>query len=284
MFEPLYKGAIVFSTCYPSTHRVNIINPNRETCTNRTSDAPLKPKRNYKRGYPVAFLIGLEENRAALWKVYSNIVKHEKTIQLDGTRNDPKALYNFHESIINTLRPTLKEGVRSIILASPAKSNYARSFINHIQSHHAWLTQGPNKAALSEITGSADTLPNVTALTKNPAFHQIISETTTEETETLMGILEKRLNAPNQDLLVLYALKEIEDSIFSPWKPSKPKPEYLMLTDVYLASSREKNRLHRLMQIAANRNVKTRIVNAESPAGIRLAQLGGIALLLTTRA
>jgi stalled ribosome rescue protein Dom34 len=171
--------------------------------------------------------------------------------------------------------------VKSVILASPAKSNYAKNFINHVQSHHAWLTQGSNKAAFKEITGSADTLPKVTALTKNPTFHQIISETTLEETETLIDLLEKRLNAPNQDTLVLYSLKEIEDLIFSPWKPSKPKPEHLILTDTYLANTRQKNRLHRLIQIAANKSVKTRIVNAESPAGKRLAQLGGIILLTT---
>jgi hypothetical protein len=33
------------------------------------------------------------------------------------------------------------------------------------------------------------------------------------------------------------------------------------------------------MQVAANRSVKTRIVDNESSAGIRLAQLGGIVLL-----
>jgi stalled ribosome rescue protein Dom34 len=233
----------------------------------------------YKRGYPVAILLGLEEKQADLWRVFSNVAKHEKTLQLDGGRNEPKALYNFHEAIVNALRPTLKEGVRSIVIASPAKSNYAKGFINHVQSHHAWLTQGFNKVAFSELTGSADTMPNVTVLTRNHMFHQIISETTSEETETLVDLLEKRLNAPNQDALVLYSLKEIGDLIFSPWKPSKPKPEHLMLTDKYLSNSRQKNRLHRLMQIAQNRNVKTRIVNAESPAGIRLAQLGGIILL-----
>jgi stalled ribosome rescue protein Dom34 len=226
-------------------------------------------------------LIGIEENFAALWNVFSSAVKHGRTIQLDGARSDPKALYNFHEAIINALRPTLKEGVRSVIFASPAKSNYAKNFIDHVQSHHAWLTQGPNKAAFSEITGSADTLSKVTALTRNPAFHQIISETTLEETENLIGILEKRLNTANQDTLVLYSLKEIEDAVFGQWKPSKPKPEHLILTDTYLANSREKNRLHRLMQIATNKSVKTRIVNNKSPAGIRLAQLGGIILLTT---
>jgi stalled ribosome rescue protein Dom34 len=49
-----------------------------------------------------------------------------------------------------------------------------------------------------------------------------------------------------------------------------------MLTDKYLLNSREKNRIHRLMQIATNRKVKTKIVDAESPAGLRLTQLGGI--------
>lgn len=239
----------------------------------------MKPKRGHKRGYPVAILLGLEENRADLWKVFSNVVKHEKTLQLDGARNDLKALYNFHESIINALRPTLKEGVRSIILASSAKNNYAKNFIDHVQSHHAWLAQGPNKASFSEIKGSAGTLSKVTTLTRNPAFRQMICETTSEETETLIDLLEKRLNASNQDALVLYSFEEIEDIIFGSWKPGKPKPEYLILTDKYLSDSREKNRLHRLMQIAANRNVKTRIVNNKSPAGLRLAQLGGIICL-----
>lgn len=239
----------------------------------------MKPKRRYKRGYPVAVLIGIEENLAALWKVYSNIAKHEKTIQLNAARNDPKAVYNFHESIVNAVRPTLKEGVRSIILASPAKSNYAKNFIDHVQSHHAWLTLGSNKAAFKEIAGSADSLPKVTALARNPMFHQIISDAAAEETENLIGLLEKRLNAPNQDTLVLYSLREIEALIFSAWKTGKPKPEYLMLTDIYLADSREKNRLHKLMQIAANKSVKTRIIDAETPAGKRIAQMGGIILL-----
>jgi len=62
-------------------------------------------------------------------------------------------------------------------------------------------------------------------------------------------------------------------------KPGEPEPDYLLLTDMYLAKTRQKNRLHRLMQIAANRNVKTRIVNGESPAGKRITQLGGLICL-----
>jgi stalled ribosome rescue protein Dom34 len=236
----------------------------------------LKQRKGYRRGYPVAMLVGLEDDRAVLWKVFSNVVKPEKTVWLDGTWNDLKAVYNFCESIVNALRPTLKEGVRSIILASPTRTDYVRRFTNHINGHHSWLVQGSNKATFSEATGPAGTLSEVAALTKTPVFRRLISETTSEETENLVEMLEKRLNAANQDTVILYSLKEIEDLILTPQKPGKPKPEYVMLTDKYLSNSREKNRIHRLLQIAANRNVKTRIVDSESPSGLRLTQLGGM--------
>jgi stalled ribosome rescue protein Dom34 len=243
----------------------------------------LKHKKGYRRGYPVAILAGLEDERAVLWKVFSNVVKPEKTVWLDGTRNDPKAVYNFHESIVNAVRPTLKEGVRSVIVASPARTNYAERYVDHIHRHHAWLVQGPNKATFSEITGSAGTLPEVAAMTRTPMFSRLISETTSEEMEDLIDILEKHLNSSNQDRVALYSLIEIEDLILGPQKPGRFKAEYLMLTNAYLSNCHEKNRIHRLMQIATNRNVKTRIVDAESTAGLRLSQLGGMVCLARLR-
>lgn len=237
-------------------------------------------KKSYKRGYPVAALLGIEENQASIWNVFSHVVKPEKTINLNGARNDQKALYNFHEATVNALRPTLREGVHSIIIASPPRSNYAEQFLQHIRNHHTWLTQGTNKATFSEITGSATTQAEVTVLTRNPQFRKIISQTTEEETENLLDLLEKRLNATTQDPLVLYSLEDAENQIYDTWKPSKPRPEYLMLTDLYLSSSRQKNRIHRLMQIATNKQVKSRIVKADSPAGKRITQLGGIVCIL----
>jgi stalled ribosome rescue protein Dom34 len=236
----------------------------------------LKRKGRYRRGYPVAVLVGLEEDRAVLWNVFSNVVKPEKTLRHDGIRNDPKAVYNFHESIVNAMRPTLKEGVRSIILASPTRTDFAQIFIHHIQKHHAWLIQGPNRATFSETTESAGTLSEVAALTKSHMFRRLVSETTSEETENLIDMLERYLNSSNQNIAILYSLLEIEDLILRPQKPGTLKPEYLMLTDKHLSDSRERNRIHRLMQIATNRSVKTRIVDAESTAGVRLTQLGGM--------
>ena len=207
------------------------------------------------------------------------VVKPEKTIQLEGTRREPKALYNFHESIVNALRPTLKEGVRSVMLASPARTNYARAFIDHVRGHHTWLIQGSNKTVISEITGSAMTASDVTALARTPFFEGKIQEITSEETEDLIDVLEKRLNASDENVAILYSLEEAENLILPKQKPGRPEPEYLLLTDKYLSNSREKNRLHRLTQIASNHSVKTRIVDFESKAGQRLTQLGGLVCL-----
>jgi stalled ribosome rescue protein Dom34 len=240
----------------------------------------LKQKRKYKRGYPVAILTAIEENQATLWKIFSNVAKHEKTIPLSGTRNNSKTLYNFHEAVINALRPTLKEGVRSIIITAPARTDYTQAFTNHVRQHHVWLSQGPNKAAISQITGSASTPAEVAALTRTQAFRQLISQTAEEETENLIDLLEKRLSTADKSNAVLFSLEEAEALILQRETPNKPKPEYLLLTDKYLADTREKNRLHRLMQIATNKQVKTRIVDAESPAGKRLTQLGGIVCLI----
>ncbi len=233
--------------------------------------------KSYRRGYPVAVLVGIEQDHTALWQVFSQVAKHQQTIPLNGDRKDPKTLYRFHESIINALRSTLKEGVRSIIIASPSKTTYTQDFQSHIKAHHTWLLQGENKATFTPITGSASTLPQVSTLTKTPIFKQLIQQTADAETENLLEILEKRLNTA--DNLVMFSLQEAENLILSNQPIGKPQPEYLFLTDTYLASSRQKNRLHRLMQIAKNKQVKTRVVNAESNAGKRLMQLGGIVCL-----
>jgi stalled ribosome rescue protein Dom34 len=236
-------------------------------------------KRNYKRGYPVAVLVGLEDDRAVVWRIFSNVVKPEKTLWVEGTRENPRTLYNFHESVIKALRPTLKEGVGSTLLASPPRTNYAQLLLTHVRQHHRWLTQGSNKATFSETTGSAGTRSEVAALTRTHQFKRLMSETTSEETEGLAAMLEKRLNASDQNTVALFSLKEIEDLVSTAWRSGRPKPEHILLTDKYLQNTREKNRIHKFLQIASNKNVKTRIVEAESPAGKKLTLLGGLVCL-----
>jgi stalled ribosome rescue protein Dom34 len=233
--------------------------------------------KNYKRGYPVAVLVGIEHDHAALWHIFSQVAKQQQSIPLNSDRKDQKAVYNFHETIINALRPVLKEGIRSIIVASPPRTSYAVEFLFHVKSHHAWLLQGANKASISQITGSASSSSQVAALTKTLTFKELIQENAAEETENLLEILEKRLS--KTDNLVLFSLQEAESLILNQQLPGKRQPEYLMLTNVFLAITRQKNRVNRLMMIAAKNGVKTRVIDAESNAGKRLTQLGGIVCL-----
>jgi stalled ribosome rescue protein Dom34 len=236
--------------------------------------------RKYRRGYPVAALIGFASDRASLWKVYSHVVKPDRTVPLVGSRSAAKDVYNFHEAIVNALRPTLREGVQSIILASPPRTSFSQDFLRHLRAHHAWLFSGSQKAVFAELVGSAVSAHDVTELTRQPEFKKIVGETAEEETESLLELLERRLNAESVEPLVLYSFEEIEAAVLSPMRPGKPEPELVLLTDVYLSASRQKNRLQRLMQIAANKKIRTRVVKADSPAGKRLSQLGGFVCVL----
>jgi stalled ribosome rescue protein Dom34 len=231
----------------------------------------MKPK-NYRRGYPVAILIGVEPDHAAIWQIFSKVAKPQQTIKLNGDRRDQKALYNFHEAIINALRPIFKEGVKSLIIASAPRTSYAADLKNHISEHHNWLLQGSNRATISLVTGQASTAPQVSTLTQKPEFKQLIQENAQQETENILEILEKRLN----ENLVLFSIEEAENLILNPQAQGKPQPDYLLLTDDYLAGYRQKNRIHRLMQIAQNKKIQTRVIDGESAAGARLTQLGGI--------
>jgi len=235
-------------------------------------------QKNYRRGYPVAVLIGIEKDHASLWQVFSQVAKHQQTTNMDGERKDRKTLYNFHETIINYLRPILKEGVRSIIAAAPSRTSFGQDFLNHISEHHSWLLQGPSKVSIAQIIGSADTPSQVAELTKTTMFKRLIQENADEETDSLLNLIEKRLNT--SDNLVLFSIEEAEKVIFENQSVGKPQLDYLLLTDRYLSSSRQKNRVNRLMQLAKNKKIKTRVIKAESNAGFRLTQLGGLICLM----
>ncbi|MCL1965872.1 MAG: hypothetical protein FWF66_01355 [Candidatus Bathyarchaeota archaeon] len=234
--------------------------------------------KSYKRGYPVAVLVGLEQSQAAIWKIYSKVAKPDANICLSGSRADAKALYSFYEAIIDRLRPVLKEGVKSVLVASPQKTSYRQDFLDHVKGHHQWLFQGANRATFRQIVGSAVTQTQVSSITCLEEFKQSISDSTFEEAENIMKLFEKQLNSA--DRLVLFSLEEAESAIYNPEIHGTVKPEYLLLTDSYLAGDKRKARVNRLMQIAQNKKIKTRVVSKESPAGVRLNQFGGLVVCL----
>jgi len=238
----------------------------------------VKRKRGYKRGYSVALLVGIEDDHAVLWQVFSHVVKLHLTLELGGKRTDERVLYNFHESVVDGLRPVLKEGVRSIVVTAPMKTTFAADFLDHVRKHHMYLIQSkwPNRATFAKLVGSADQPHKVAELVKTKEFSRLITETTSGEADHIVNILEKHLYSIDSNVGVLYSLKEIEDIVYDRERHNDFRTEYLMLTDKYLADSKDKNRIHRLLQISKNRKVKTRIVNAETPAGKRISQFGGV--------
>lgn len=240
-------------------------------------------RRRYKRGYFVAVLIGFEEKRAVLWQIFSKIVKHHVTVEMEINNN--KNLYNFRESVVDKLRPLLREGVRSIIITAPMKTNYAKDFLNHVQKHHQWLFQenSSNNTTFGELVGSATQLHEVSELIKTKQFRSLLSETTSEDADLIINTLEKRLNEANGGSVILYSVKDIEELVNNQLERSKLKPEYIILTDKYLTDTKEKNRVHRLLQISKNKNIKTRIVKAETKAGVRLSQFGGLVCFTKTK-
>ena len=234
-----------------------------------------RSRKKHKRGYPVALLIGLENNRATIWNIFSHIAKFDQKMAKDETGNLSKDKYNFFESIIRALRPALTTGVRSIILATQER-NLGKDFINHIKDHHKWLTKGPSKTTIGEIIGSAINQKDATDLLKTPIFKKLIEETISEETEKLVEILNRQLYSSKSMNHILFSIEEIEPLILNSRKKGAQKAEYLFISDDYLANNQKKSRLNRIMQIAENENVKTRIMKADTPAGARIAQLGGI--------
>jgi len=237
----------------------------------------MKHKRGYKRGYPVAILLGFESDHAVLWHVFSHVAKLHVTLKLNGKRPDERALYSFHESVVDALRPALDEGIRSIIVTAPMRTTYAQDFLDHVQRHHAYLFQpkSANRATFAQLVGSADEPHKVAELVKTKEFHKLLAETTSDEVDLILNALEKRLYNVNTGSAVLFSLKEIEVRVYDRKMGNGTETNYLILTDKYIADSKDRNRINRLLQIANNRKVKTRIVNVETPAGKRISQLGG---------
>lgn len=234
----------------------------------------------HRRGYPVAILIGFDSNMITLWNIFSKAIKPLSTLQIESGERNSKTTYNLNEQIINALRPTFSEGVRSLILVSPPRTTFAKDLRDHVGKHHSWLLNGSAKIAFAELPGSANSLARVTELVRNTTFQKVIRETMTEETTNLLELLETRLSISSPKETVFYSIKEAENIILR--TRDRTEADYLLLTDKYLADHRERGRLNRLLQIASNKKVKTRIINTESPAGKRLSQLGGFVCLKKT--
>ncbi len=232
-----------------------------------------------KRGYPVAILIIFEARRAFLWQVFSEAIKPLLTLSFVGKRDDQKSLYAFHERVVDALRPMLKEGIRSVILVSPPKTTFSTEFLDHVQDHHLWLVKAksPNAVSFGVMEGTFGDFDAVATFVQSEEFKTKIAEVIGGEADQIMAELEKRLQkSSSTEEEVHYALNDIENLIFNRDSSEISQMEYILVTDEFLSQTSEKNRVQRLLQIAQNKKVKTRIMKADTRLGERLTQLGGL--------
>jgi stalled ribosome rescue protein Dom34 len=240
-----------------------------------------KRKKRVKRGHPVAILIGLHHNDAVFWRIFSESMRSHLKINRGRKRKNQneKQLYHFHEEIINNLRPLIKEGIRSIILLSPPKEKYSDEFLNHIKKHHSWLSKkGDKQVVFSKITGNqAKTQKDVYYLRTQENFKQIVNETSNQEGLLILEELTEIINKNEKFSKILYTWREVEYELrLIKRNPNLPKPNYIILTDEFLQNPKNRNRVNRILQIAKNLEIKSKIVSLESEAGSIVEGFGGL--------
>jgi len=240
-----------------------------------------KRKKRTKRGHPLAILIGLHENDAIVWRIYSETIRSHLKINRERRRRnqDKTQLFHFHEEIINILRPIIKEGIRSVILLSPPKKEYSDEFLNHVNKHHSWLLKkGDKQVVFSKIIGNqAKTQKDVYYLRKQEFFRNIVEETSNREGLLILEELTKLINKNEEFSKILYTWKEIDDELKLLKKNiNLPKPNYIILTEEYLKNPKYRNKTHRILQIAQNLKIKTKILNKASEAGTIVDKFGGL--------
>ena len=86
------------------------------------------PRRRGRRGYPTAVMVSIQGLEAAIWNIYSESVKL-------GGKNDEESPYELYESIVDALRPKIKQGVKTVLVASIDDKDYI-GFMYHVERHH----------------------------------------------------------------------------------------------------------------------------------------------------
>lgn len=204
-----------------------------------------------------------------IWNIYSESVKFGQRIGEDSS-------YGLYESIVDALRPEIKQGVKVILVASIDEKDYA-SFMKHVERHQSWLLRGweLNKATFEHLPMAAMDGRQVREIVKTNGFKERLSDSSSIDLGKVMEVLEKRLNDPDGIETLLFSLEEIESHVYG-----GGEIECMLVTDQF--HERHRRRTQRLLQVVANRKAQTRIVPADAATGARLTQLGGLVCITKT--
>jgi stalled ribosome rescue protein Dom34 len=218
--------------------------------------------------------------------VYSESIRQHASIDrpADSDSSKEAALYNFYNAIIAELKPVLSTGLASLVVArTGADAWLADSFTAHIRKHHAYLVR---VIRMASIAGDAMTANAARALIKTDAFQSVTNDVTNQESDLLVRMLDARLSDGTGRVTVLFSLEEIDRYFRSFSKAGEAAveyPEYVLMTDAFWAAQKNDPRLQRVMDVARNASVKTRVLRSDGEAGTRVAQLGGLVCFTVRR-
>lgn len=225
-------------------------------------------RKRKRRGYPVAVLVGLENKRTIFWNVFSNSIKTGAVkVWVDNE-------YNFFEDIVDELRPSIKQGIKTVLLASEDKKKYD-GFIGHIEKHQSWMLKGYelNRVSFQYVKGSARDADAVTELVNASGFSDKIRQAGEGDMKLVMSVLEKRLSSKDGIETLMFSLDEVKDAVYG-----GVAVEYIITSQRF--QERHRRRIQRLFQVAENKGVKMRVLSPDSPHIGRVAQFGGFICLL----
>ena len=81
-------------------------------------------KKRVKRGYPVALLIGIENQQVTIWKIFSQIAKFHKVFPFEGFKKDNKvksALAGFYKTFFEISGERSRKHISNVEKGSSAK-------------------------------------------------------------------------------------------------------------------------------------------------------------------
>ena len=234
-----------------------------------------------KCGTFLAILMSYDDKKVYFWKIYSHSLRAYETIKLPRKWQylDNKQLYNLFENVVDIMRKVVRDGLKSILIASSYNNKYWKQLREHISQHHKWLLKGYNRVSFGEMIGTATSLESAKNLISTEESKQVVTEIISEEIYQLAERLEKIINTGNSNIGLLYSLDEIEAIVYEGGKKDKSAAEKLDLiifTQNYIDNQKDKVRIQRLTQIAKNKGIKMKIISIEDPSVDRFDQFGGI--------
>ena len=234
-----------------------------------------------KCGTFLAILMSYDDKKVYFWKIYSHSLRAYETIKLPRKWQylDNKQLYNLFENVVDIMRKVVRDGLKSILIASSYNNKYWKQLREHISQHHKWLLKGYNRVSFGEINGTANSLESAKYLVSKEESKQVVTEIISEEIYQLIERLEKIINSGDPNVGFFYHLDDIEEIVYEGGKRDKTaasKLDLIVITKNYINNQKDKNRIHRLTQIANNKGIKVKLISIEDPSVDRFDQFGGI--------